>query len=334
MTSPDWIGVWFDEVERSGENTSILFGRTRPGGVEPGGSRVIEPEWVRMPHQRFDGIGAFAEVLERTGVWPNAVLPEGRMGPSPGVWRSARALRGHVSRFVPQEEARRWKGFDPTWVPVSGRSDLATPRDVAWRSLDEDQSAALEAAARDLDVSLNTFLLGSLHEAAGAILEPAGRAVWMIPVNLRGGVRREEPRSNHAAFIDLELADGLAPREIHERLKALLERGGPWGSWFAMSLSRWLGRGYVRRTIARGSTQSSRVGAFSNLGEWEQPGRADAGAWVFAPPVTRFQPVGAGVLKWNGRWALAVQAHPGFGPGSRVAAGLLEGWLARALRGG
>jgi hypothetical protein len=81
---------------------------------------------------------------------------------------------------------------------------------------------------------------------------------------------------------------------------------------------------------SRATSQWS-VGAFSNLGVWDPEKQITApecmGDWLFAPPVLRFQMIGAGCVTYRGRLALTLQIHPELTTSPQVANEWLRAWV-------
>jgi hypothetical protein len=90
-----------------------------------------------------------------------------------------------------------------------------------------------------------------------------------------------------------------------------------------------VGAAGVRRDMRiRERQEHSLTGIFSNLGVWDIP---ESGSWIFCPAVSRFYPVGAGCITMNGRMAIAMQLHDGFGADRQTSFALLRAWKQACL---
>lgn len=292
----DWVGEWYSLKEEAGEFCRIRFGELVVGSESP--------LWHYLPHARFDGIGAFAEVLERTGRTDIGSLPRSR-------WSSPPALMRRPAR--PSGTCARLPLAPGGWVAT--KSEDARPLSVAWRIFPANESDALVARARRFGVSLNTWLLFALHGAIAKEALPDGMPTrWMVPVNLRGAVALPDPRANHFASIAVPVSGGERPADVHHRIRELLETGTPFESWNAMTMmAERFGVEGIRSLLSLPQPQVT--GIFSNLGAWPPPDSVGetvdaARSWIFLPPVTMDTPLSAGCLVWKGCLSIAVQAHP------------------------
>ncbi|WP_153067255.1 hypothetical protein [Steroidobacter cummioxidans] len=307
----DWVAEGFAAMRDCGEDISIVYGRVNKGPR-------AEPEWAELPHDKFDGIGGFGHLLREHGC-PVDELPV----LNADSLTFSRAVRGLVA-VSPALKVRtqQWRNFDATrsatFRPVAQR--------VAWKLLTEDETKSIVAAAKATGVTVNTLLLFHLDRAVSAQLTPElADRLWMIPVNLRGGLPRQHPEAFlKMSFFPVDLQGRPSVGQVQARITSLKDRHCHWGSWAALHLGKLIGAAGIRRELRKRDKQNnSWTGLFSNLGVWTVPG---AGHWVFGPAVSRAQPIGAGCLTLNGCMALTVQLHEALSDNLQDTHDLLDAW--------
>jgi len=314
--APDPGGLAFEELAGLGERTDIRFGRITGEAVD----------WVDTPHARCDGLGALARLLRRDG--HTVALPTLSPSRRPGFLRTLWAILRHD----PGAERRPcvpWRRFEGAKAPAGPASR------PAWRLLQAEASARIEAAAEARGVSGNSLLLSALDRAAAPRLvrEPQP-SLWLMPVNMRGAVKIERDTQNQSSFLPVAVPRDGEPEAVHGEVRRLLSAQVHWAAWaVAVVLPRWVSRArysaYVKKYHARPGHPW--LGTFSNLGAWDVPDGRDG--WVFAPPTARTVPLAAGAITLRGRLGLALDAHPvlDLPPGELFE--LLDAWIDAALRG-
>lgn len=309
----DTFGPWMTTVEELGESMQIGFGRVSddsPGVVE----------WSWLPHAEYDGIGGLGHLLRcrgQLGLDPLA-SSAGRDYPGKlGLLRAASRALLHASR---QRE-----GSEGGFLEASRRGSGAA-REIAWRLLTAQQTARVVRAANAQSVSVNSYLLWGLGSAVAPFVEPAASPCrWLVPVNLRGGLRVPRDTANHASFIRVKLSPSAGPQAVDAQVRERLARAEHWCRWAAFhylsALPRRLRKRFVEADLRGGAVT---LGAFSNLGEWP----ASAGAsWLFSPPVPKERPVSAGCVTSGGRMGLTLFVHPSYLDAAVLAEGILERWV-------
>jgi len=316
----DWVAEVFTTMRDCGEDISIVYGyQEQP--ASPAESRA-DPRWFEKPHNQFDGMSGLASLLRAEGLCVEKlpVLRGDR-------FTFARALRGFCA-FLPALKIwpRQWRQFDGT-LPVRFRP---VRERLAWHLFSEGQTRRIIAAAKLAGVTVNTYLLFHLDAAVSARLtQPSSGRRWMIPVNLRGAVTRQPENAPHMSFLAVDLNGDESPGKVQKQIDALKSRAYHWGAWVALHAGKVIGaRGMRNDLMMREKKQHGWTGIFSNLGVWEVPGGCH---WIFCPAVWRAQPVGAGCLTMNGRMALSLQLHDGFGADLGTAYALLDDWKQRCL---
>jgi hypothetical protein len=311
----DWVAEMFRALRDCGEDISIVFGQAQDAPERAAGA---EPRWFELPHDQYDGVSGLGELLRGQGLHVER-LPTLRGDRLTFL----RGLRGLVT-ILPALAVRRqhWK-FEFGWtrdaggLPPSGR--------VAWRLFTREQTERIIAAAAAAGVTVNTSLLFHLDAAVAAELTgtQAPRR-WMIPVNLRGAVRRDADLPPQMSFLGVDIEQDASLHGLQATIDRLKASAYHWGMWIMLHLGRLLGVQGMRRDIRKRERQQHGVtGMFSNLGVWNVAG---GGHWIFCPAITRVYPVGAGCITMNGRLGLALQLHDALGKDLRTTQALLEAW--------
>jgi len=290
----------------------IRFGRLRQGSGEV--------EWSYVSHCECDGIGAFARLLRECGASLDA-LPS-TSAPSRSViaplWRLWR------NRQAPSDCANRsdWH-FDQH--PHCGPSKA-----IAWHLFSEAETASIIHHCRQLQVSVNSFLLKQLDQAVRPdIRRPDARIPWMVPVNLRGDFHLADDTENHVSCVDVLIAAGDLPQHVHEQINQRLQRGEHRANYLLLGIGKVLSLGLKVKLLSRNrSRPNGNIGAFSNLGVWDSEKRiATDDTWLFCPPVVDGQLLGAGCVTFQRRLALTLQAHPGQSHKPEMATRWMKRWL-------
>jgi hypothetical protein len=313
-TRHDGVGTWFAGFADVGESCAIRAGIKRAS--EP---RVAWFEGI--PHSRYDGIGALVHLLRQNGY--------------PGL-KEIPSLT-HLQR--PSLLARLWMGLRHVFRMARARNACNLPRlpgasrehPPLSRLFTAEETERLLVAARSQAVTVNTLLLRALAESTrDALGEPETTLLWMIPVNMRGGVAMPEDTMNHASFVDIAVRPAVEPAVLQREIRAKLEQGWHWWYWHFFQLTSRLGP-FLRRMFLELQAKMNYpwIGSFSNLGRWDLPLAPGIEGWFFAPPVTSYQPIGAGCLTCYGRLALSLQIHSSIDPEQRLAGRIIEGWAAR-----
>ncbi len=317
MPNPDRLGVWYSVQERLyGDAQTILAGRLVEGAEGP--------EWFELQHAEFDGIGVLWELQRRLygddGAGP---MPESGER-APGTLASWRLLYELVTEPVPR--VATWRSFDEE---RRGRATLA------WRALSADRTSAIIARARREDVSVNSLLLWAL----GRTVEPAvnvdrGAVRWMLPVNMRGPIRRSRPTANHSSYIRALTPPRGTPRDVERSVREAIARREHFATWRGLELGGALGAEIVRRFLEQSARAALPwIGMFSNLGRCppRSDGRGLHDAWIIGAPVTRMLPFACCSVTWHGRLSLSMRAHPVIGFDQRATEAALDRWVDSAL---
>lgn len=313
----DPIRPWFEASEKLNDFIGIRFGRIAPG--------ASEPEWLYRSHADFDGIGGLSDILRGRGV-PLGPLPTIPHPVDPSWWSFIRSM----PEYLQPRERVAWK------LPFAKTRQAAIdspPEAVAWRVFDEDRSAKLRSLCHKSGFTVNSFLLKHLSAAVfPSLMDDTPVIPWMIPVNLRGKVRRDRDTENHSSYVRVRVGREDPVGAVHGKVYGALAEGCHWANWLAYSSGRVLSKG-MRRAMIRAERATSQwiIGAFSNIGVWDAEGRFEGrdidGSWLFMPPAMRFFKIGAGCVTFRGRLSLAIQIHPELSADPSDARAWMEAWV-------
>jgi hypothetical protein len=288
----DYAAYWFRARRRLGIDDGMHY-----GVVEPGAHRIHS--W-RMPHELRDGVGACLYLLRQSGV-ANWSTPAPRQRAVPGFWESWRRHRRNEPAPAPL-----WRPGAPA-VPVE---DLP----ISIHVFDADQTAALQANARQRKTSLNVLVFAALHRMVTEQLLESGGGAWFVPVTLRGSLQLPSDEMNHASGFYLPLAASADARDIQRGLIQAMRTGEHWWLWHQARLVALGGQGLVNLVFRLLHGRSHYLGSFSNIGEWQvdwrgSPFAEDAVLWGCSPG-SPTHPLGACMVICNGRLVLSFKCHP------------------------
>ena len=313
----DVMKLWFLTAEELGEFIGMRFGRLAPG--------TTEPEWMFPRHADYDGVGWFAENLRRRGAALER-LPTIRHPAAP----SRLALLQILPKYLKPKHRLKW---GPLEKGPAAHSHSEPPAAVAWHLFDEEATMQIRRVCRNLEVTVNSFLLKHLTKAIRPFLEDRSAAVpWMVPINLRGKVKQARETANYTSYIRIVVQSYETVHDIHQKIYAALCRGEHWANWQAYQLGRFLTAGMRRYLVATElATPQWNLGAFSNMGDWDPNKEISQpeclGGWLVCPPVLRFQQVGIGCLTFQNRLSLTIQTHPELTTDPKVPRTWVQDWV-------
>lgn len=300
MKAFDPIKPWFLAAEETGEYIGIRFGRIPPGKTEP--------EWIYLKHTEVDGIGGFADILRRRGA-DAGKLAQIKHPAAP----SRLGLVKTVPKFMLPQKRLKWGQLD-------GATRISTntepPTAAAWHVFDEATTTNIRHVCRKACITVNSFLVKHLTKAIRPFLADQSSTIpWMIPVNLRGKIKRDTDIENHSSYVSIKVRSYDTVHDIHKNIYAALIRGDHWANWFAYESSRLLSPAMCRMLIRTEKYMAEwHIGSFSNLGDWDAEKKITQpdclGSWLFCPPVLRVQHLGTGCVTFQNKLGLLIQAHP------------------------
>lgn len=309
----DWVGTWFELIQKRGFQTDVLLGT-----VKPGTSQIAQ--WRRYSHARFDGVGLILDHLRSQGLNPTVpVLPS----KFHGSWLGR--LRGIVAnlRFIPVFGAQ-WKIMAP--------ASSADPQEGTFTCciLSREQTQAIAKEARKAGASVNSYLLWALDQSLRHLwIQNSGPFYWMIPVNMRGASKKPVDTSNHASWIWADTLAAKTPLEIQNRIQERFREGFHWGAWLALNIGRLIRvRGMNFFLDKAQHIEEHWVGTFSNVGAWD----VEADPVVVVVPTAPSTPLSAGCVTVNGQMALSLNIHPRLKMTAAELEGYLQAWQKTALQ--
>jgi hypothetical protein len=312
----DPIRPWFETLESVGEFVGIRFGKVRPvdGSVE----------WFFLSHAEFDGIGGFVHLLRERG----AVVTE-----LPKITHPAALSWWPFFRFLPTmlkpRRILKWRDLKQGEKPADSTQP---PPAVAFHVYNQQETAEIRRAARFAGVTVNSFLMKYLDRAIRpSLADPTNAIPWMVPVNLRGRVNQPTDTENHSSYVGIRVYASEDVKEVQSHIYDALKRGEHLAAWKGFAATKSTSAGIKKKLIkANRATSQWSVGGFSNLGVWDPEKKINApdcqGDWLFAPPVLRFQMIGAGCVTFQGRLSLTLQIHPELTTSPAVATEWLRSW--------
>ncbi len=313
----DVMSLWFNSLEEQGEYIGMRFARVPPGSSQP--------EWVFPRHSENDGVGWFGGNLRKLGA-PLDDLPTIRHPAVPSRLSFLKVLPNYLKPKHPL----KWKtlGRGPAVAKCDG-----PPPAVAWHLFDEEATIRIRRVCRNVQVTINSFLLKHLTKAIRPSLEDQSAAVpWMVPINVRGKVKLPREAANATSYVRVEVQSYETMHDIHKNIYTALIRGDHWANWYGYQMGKFTTAGIRRFIIKNGlATPQWNIGAFSNMGDWDPEKKftqsAVQGGWLVAPPVLRFQQLGVGCLTFQNKLSLTVQAHPDLTTDPNVCKSWIHDWI-------
>ncbi len=313
----DPVRPWFEAVESLGEYIGIRFGRSVSGSEDV--------EWMYLPHTDYDGIGGLAHLLRERG----AEIKELPQITHPGGFTWLVFLR-FLPLLMAPIRILSWRTIKQGDHPKT--TVLASPA-VSTHVFDEEKTMNIRRAGRFADVTVNSILMKYLDRAIrSSLADPSCAVPWMVPVNLRGRVKRDRDTGNHSSYVGIRILASEGVKEVQQHIYRAIHKGQHLAVWMGLAISRNFSA-LTRSRIIRANRATSQwsVGCFSNLGEWDSGREISAkdclGDWFFAPPTLRFQMIGAGCVTFQGRLSLTLQIHPELTTSPEVAAEWMRSWV-------
>jgi hypothetical protein len=307
MSNPqkDWVASWFPLMRENGEFTDI-----------PIGLRKAEEEinWYFYPHDEYDGIGAIAHLLTKENLEPSD--PPLTTAGEPGLWIYLKGILTYLSMSGIRKNS--WS-IEKTAEP----GEKLEPEVFEFTS--EEFQKIKEIKGRE-KITINSLLMFCINKAANKILvnEKQEENWWLIPMNLRGLVSRDAPLSNHASHVVARIAPNGTITQLHQNILSIKASGYQWGAWFFIHIGKFVGDKGMRNILNKHDKKChSWCGSFSNLGVWKT-GVETNHFFYMSPPVTKYHPIGIGLLTVNKQMTLSCIIHPCLGESKILAKKLLN----------
>lgn len=304
---------WFSAAEETGEFLGIRFGRV-PGGAG-------EVEWLYVSHSECDGIGGFARLLRERGL---------DVGALPQTNHPHRRWVRPLWNFFCRKRQKEKRAVRADWVTTE-KPESEASKAVAWKLFSEEETAEILQGCRKEGVTLNSFLLKHLDLAVRPEVSKKDAVItWMIPVNLRGDVVHADDTENHVSSVEVDVSSDDAAAGIQRGIRERLEQGEHRAKHLLLCMGKHLGRRTKKWLLCKSWDEPmGSIGAFSNLGVWDA-GKvlATDDAWLFCPPLSKVQMLGAGCVTFQNRLSLMVQGNPELTEEDGVAEAWMDRWVA------
>lgn len=313
----DWVGTWFELIEKRGFQTDVFLGTVKPGSTQAT-PQIIQ--WRRYSHAQYDGVGVILDHLRSEGLNPTVpLLPQKFYGT---WWSRLRGIFANL-RFIPVFGAQ-WKKMAP--------ASSADPKEGqrTCKILSREQTQVIASEARKAGVSVNSYLLWTLDQSLRHLwIQNSGPFYWMIPVNMRGASKKAVDTSNHASWIWVDTLGAKAPLEIQNQIQERFREGFHWGAWLALNIGRLIRvRGMNFFLDKAQHIEEHWVGTFSNVGAWN----VEADPVAFVVPTAPSTPLSAGCVTVNGQMCLSLHIHPRLKLSATELETCLQDWQRLALR--
>jgi len=323
----DWVDVYFSIQKELGLDITFKLGR---------GSDSEQVEWTTLSHHLYDGIGGFAHRLREEG-WPVNKLPVSRESKPPS----------RLSMVVPMV---RYAMGRKQVTPVEWKEEISENKLGAFTTFsaafNTDETNHIIKSAKQNQVTVNTLLLESINKISAKHLQKdSEKNIWVVPVNIRGAIKRKRDTSNHVSFFPVSINKDQKLEEIQNDTRTNLEKKTQWVTWHFLNLTgKKKGRDgiydMVKSTI---DTQLGVTGVFSNLGAWPLKNDLepmtkhsvkvnDNSTWFLSPNVTAAVPIGATAVTWFGKLGLTFVVHPFISEKQDIGQKIIDEWRADLLK--
>jgi NRPS condensation-like uncharacterized protein len=235
-----------------------------------------------------------------------------------------------VPKYLKPRRRLKWRPVEQG--PVIDASKEPPPA-VAWHAFEEGSTTRIRRACRKAGVTVNSFLLKHLNKAIRPYLQDESAVIpWMIPVNLRGKIVRDQDTSNYSSYVGVNVRPYETVADVHRAIYASLGSGEHWANWYAYTVGRFSTPAIKKYLLVTDRAMSQWfLGGFSNLGDWDSEKSITQpdclGQWLFSPPVLRCQMVGAGCITFQNCLSLTIQAHPDLTTNPAVASAWMNSWI-------
>lgn len=309
----DWIGKWYTIAKERGTNITASLGRIDL-------SNNNEMTWYKFSHEDMDGIGALTKWLREKG-YKIPELPKQKFNDKPAWWKRPFMFLKGMTNLEPSDI--RWK--------VKEEVKGSTGQDFPFVVLTIEETAKVKQAAKERGVGINAHLLEKLNNLVlGELAMDNVSGSWLFPVNMRGGVNKQNEYANQSSGILVKSKKHISALELQNNIKMELVNSKHWINWWAYHIGIVLGMRGMRYLSNRSSDKSFFFGTFTNMGEWPIPGSEPKDlynpneAYLCAPPGTKNYPISAGFMTWHGKTSISFKIHPSICPDQEKVTTLLQ----------
>ncbi|MBI2519259.1 MAG: hypothetical protein HYV97_02530 [Bdellovibrio sp.] len=301
----DWIGEWYPIFRSLGEQTDMIFTKCSQTGQ-------IKDVYY-LDHGLYDGSGAL-EILTLQNQTPG-ISQRVKKNPRPIFLKQILGLLQYLRDTKVRSILWKKRLHD-----IAGKK-TTTPH-VYVMSIE--QTKDLIERARFERVSLSMFILKYVDEMVRTHLQfPEARNIWLVPVNMRGSIKRCNPLSNHYSYLAVKANPQVSMTELDKQYKKAFDYGYHWAAWWGLLIGKFIGLQGMRNIINKyHAKKHSWTGVLSNMGVWGAPNSSDV--WAASAPVTRTHPIGVAFMTWNDQLSITLHIHPSLDSEGTIAPALLN----------
>ena len=293
----DWASLWFIIQAEKGHSDKVPFYFFNP----------ISGQCTDFSfnHRERDGVGALRLAYKKLHI-SDQVLPKPIDRPTP-----LKKLKLMISGLISgaQTNLPEWKFFDI--------EQKEKPDHLSCLVLDEEANQKLKEHLKKINVSLNSFLIFNVTQTVAKFLlkdrnQFSGR--WLLPVNMRGGIKGEEDLGNCVSFIPITVESKSLIENIQRQIKEQLKSQVHWANWYSHHIGKVVGFSGMKKISQKVSQKSFWFGSLSDLGDWtpKDPSATTYKdfVWAVAAPGTPNNPIGCASIEWFGKRSISLRVHP------------------------
>ncbi len=289
----DAFSSYYEERMNQGKSHTFWLGKVN----------LLKQEiaWEEIDHRDMDGLGAFITAVGKSGA-THITYPTLRQASKP----DKDSIQTAIGRAM-----KRKSGWKVDWKPEWKNDTKIKPirNNISWRIISPDIRSKIDTKLKEQSVSLNSYLLSVVNRVLGEYLtNKNSHYFWGMPINMRGAVKMPHPSQNHFSFISVKTSAEGSAKEIHQEIKKQLSEDEHWAYW---DLFQFMASSPdILNQAVSGAGGDTRIGTFSNLGEWNIENLDKDDRWVFVPSITPDTPIAIGTITINGNIGLAMNVDP------------------------
>lgn len=308
----DWSGQKYFLLKNIGYDVNIYFCQIDLK------NKSYQYNWYDRCHSLSDGVGAFSDLQTQLS-GHKCQQPHHQKIKKPHLIKQFWQLGYYLwsSRPIPYQWKNKSSDASPTFsenIKTDSKTHSAglefnLDDCVSIICFDKDMTEQLLQSAKSKSVSINSLLLWSLDRIAReSLLSNNELRAWLIPVNMRGGLKIENPSFNYTASLNLRLNKKSDLKSIDRQIKKLYSQGQQWGAWLYSNFNRYFPQWCIQLLFKK--YKSCWLGVFSNLGSWSSAEDSQNIQWSIISPATPYNPIASEVLTWNNKLTLSLRIHP------------------------
>lgn len=299
--SRDWVGVWYEILKERGENDQCVVGRGKWIDGE-----LKDCEYFEYSHSLMDGSASIPYYMTKLGA---------DLRPIDSNYTKPISCLQHVKL------ALKAKDISPASRPVWREQNEIRPKDnyeFAVKALSVEQTQKFNKYLSENKLSQNIVILELLNRFIFALIKEQARGQeysWLLPINIRGIVRKKDPYENHTSFVQLRLNANAAYEDIRSRFTQKVKTLNHIGLWWVHHIGVLFGKNYMAKLSKKSATKNFWLGTFSNVGTWQMDDSNYKGlgadeVWFATTPGSKNFPIGCVAMEFNGKLTLTLKIHP------------------------